>query len=322
MKALKFDQKLEFVKDEAVPQPKENEVLVRVLMAGICNTDIEISKGYMDFKGILGHEFVGCVESPCSGKPELEGRRVVGEINSGCGKCALCRGGLSRHCLERDVLGISGRQGCFAEYLILPYGNLFPVPDSLADEDAVFCEPVAAAYEITEQINISRGERVLVLGDGKLGQLIGRALQSTQAEIVLAGKHTSKLKLAAQQGLNTVLADQLGQRDFDVVVEATGSEDGFQTALRFVKPRGKVILKSTLASPEGLDLTPVVIDEITLIGSRCGPFGPALEALAAGLEVRSLISAVFPFDQALQAFKTAKQSESLKVLMDFQSSLG
>lgn len=317
MKALRFDQKLEFV-HESLPAPRKHEARVRVLMAGICNTDIEITKGYMGFKGILGHEFVGRVESLCEASPALAGKRVVGEINSGCGVCPLCLQGLSRHCPRRDVMGISGRQGCFAEYVCLPAANLHPVPDSVTDEAAVFCEPLAAAFEILEQIRLGTDDRVLVLGDGKLGQLIVRALQAAGPAIIMAGIHPLKLELAAAQGFETVLVDDLPAQDFDVVVEATGSADGFQTALRFVKPRGRVVLKSTLASSGELDLTPVVIDEISVIGSRCGPSPPALAALEAGLEVMSLITAVYPFDQALQAFETAQHPESLKVLLDMR----
>jgi threonine dehydrogenase-like Zn-dependent dehydrogenase len=204
----------------------------------------------------------------------------------------------------------------------LPAANLHLVPDSVQDEAAVFCEPLAAAFEILEQISLSPDDRVLVLGDGKLGQLIVRALRTAGSGIVLAGTHPHKLRLAAEQGFATVLVDDLKQHDFDVVVEATGSPEGFQTALQLVKPRGRLILKSTLASPGGLDLTPVVIDEITVIGSRCGPFPPALNSLEAGLEVTSLITAVFPFDQALQAFEAARHPDSLKVLLDMRDSSG
>jgi threonine dehydrogenase-like Zn-dependent dehydrogenase len=320
MKALKFSEKLELVENYPRPVPAENEALIRVLLAGICNTDLEIIKGYMGFKGILGHEFVGIVEKIHADNQTLLHKRVVGEINCGCKNldCSFCNQGLQRHCPDRKVLGIYGKDGCMAEYITLPLENLLAVPDSVKDEEACFCEPLAAGFEILEQVDIRTSDDVLILGDGKLGILIDFALQNTMANITHAGKHKHKLAIVAEKGVRTVMPEELDNRQYDFVVEATGTSGGLKTALQHVKPRGAIVLKSTTAAGKEIDLTPLVINEITLVGSRCGRFGPALKALEKGVNIRPLISAVVPFEKALDAFAKAGAKGTLKVLLDLR----
>lgn len=318
MKALLFREELEIVCDYPDPKPKEGEALIKVLMSGICNTDIEITKGYMDYHGILGHEFVGRVEDVKGENKDLIGQRVVGEINCGCGDCQYCGMDLPRHCGQREVLGISQRDGCFAEYITLPAENLHPVSDALSDEEAAFCEPMAAALEVMEQVHIRPDDHILVLGDGKLGLLIVHALQQTAARITLAGRHLGKLKIASDWGVRTRLVSELKDELYDVVVEATGAEKGFETSLQHVRPRGTVVLKSTLAACTLIDTTAIVVNELTLVGSRCGPFAPALRSLEHMVDFKPLISAIYPFDQALEAFARADRSDALKVLLDMQ----
>lgn len=321
MKAVVFDDDLKLVTDHPKPAPGLGEALVRVSMAGVCNTDLELMKGYMGFSGVLGHEFVGVVEQAPGEYAHLTGKRVVGEINLYCGSCATCLAGMPIHCPERSVLGILGKDGAMAEFLTLPARNLHVVPDEVSDMEAVFTEPLAAALEILEQVHIRPTDRVLVMGDGKLGLLCALALRLTQCDITLLGKHEEKLAIAAAQGVRTMQLYGLApERVYDVVVEATGSQDGFMDALGFVRPRGTIVLKSTVARGAELNLAPVVIDEITVTGSRCGPFAPALRALAQKLvEVTSLISASYPVDDALAAFEQARAKCIMKVLLDFQT---
>lgn len=302
------------------PQPAPGEALIRVSLAGICNTDIEIMKGYLGFQGIIGHEFTGIVEEAAANTPEMSGKRVVGEINCGCGICDLCRIGLEKHCPRRTTLGILGRQGAFAEYTTLPAANLHEIPGNLSDEQAVFTEPLAAAFEMLEQVTITRGARVLVLGDGKLGILCALALKLTGAQILLAGKHHDKLAIAARQGICTLLVKDLPQNStFDIVVEATGNAQGLDIAMQFTRPRGTIILKSTVADNMPINLAPIVINEVTVVGSRCGPFKPALQALADGsIDVRPLITEVFPAHNAGEALSAAGKKENLKILLDFR----
>ena len=321
MKAIVFDGRLHYREDRPLPEPdKAGDALIRVRIAGICNTDLEIVKGYMGFRGIPGHEFVGTVEKVNERNKSLAGKRVVGEINCVCGVCDYCTGGLSRHCPERTTLGISGRDGAFAEYLTLPAENLHEVPGNVSDEEAVFAEPLAAAFEIVEQVNIKPTDRIIVLGDGKLGLLCAFVLALTGAETMLAGNHEHKLAIAREAGIGTCLARDLPvDKRQDVVVEATGTPAGLQKALECVRPRGTVVLKSTVASTREVDLNKVVIDEVTLIGSRCGPFEPALRALSdRAINVMPLISGIFPVGDALEAFKAAGQKGSLKILIDFR----
>jgi len=321
MKAIVFDGRLNYREDCPLPKPdKAGDALIRVRMAGICNTDLEIVKGYMGFRGIPGHEFVGTVEKVNERKRSLAGKRVVGEINCVCGVCDYCTGGLSRHCPERTTLGISGRDGAFAEYLTLPAENLHEVPDNITDEEAVFTEPLAAAFEIVEQVSIKPTDRIVVLGDGKLGLLCAFVLALTGAEVTLAGNNEHKLAIAREAGIGTCLAKDLPvDKRHDVVVEATGAPAGLQKALECVRPRGTIVLKSTVASTREVDLNKIVIDEVTLIGSRCGPFEPALRALSdRTINVMPLVSGIFPVGDALEAFKAAGQKGSLKVLIDFR----
>src|SRR4029079_8170496 len=273
MQALRVEKKKLAVKD--VPKPERgDEALVRVSLSGICNTDLEIARGYAGFQGTIGHEFVGVVEASAEGK--LIGQRVVGEINAGCGQCELCTAGDARHCRNRTVLGILGRDGAHAEFLRLPLKNLFPVPEKIVDEHAVFAEPLAAACGVMERVDIRAGDRVAVIGDGKLGLLCAQAIALSGANVLLIGKHAEKLRIAERRGIEaaTVREGAKRKREFDVVVEASGSPSGFAGALELLRPRGVLILKSTLAGggPAEFDRSRVVVDEITIRGSRCGRF--------------------------------------------------
>jgi threonine dehydrogenase-like Zn-dependent dehydrogenase len=320
MKALYFDGSLRMETSVPQPVPEKGEALVRVLVAGICGTDLEILKGYKAFTGIPGHEFVGVVEQAEGTAAHLLGKRGVGEINVGCGACGFCAEGMENHCAHRSALGISGRDGAFAEYLTLPARNLREAPPRVSDEEMVFTEPLAAAFEVPQQVHVRPDDAVLVLGDGRLGLLVAFVLGLCCGNVTLAGRHDAKLALAGQKVM-TVRTEEIGkERRYDVVVEATGSRDGIGTALDVVKPRGTVVLKSTLRDAWKIDLSRVVVDEVTLVGSRCGPFAPAIEALASGrVDVRPLISAVYPFDQALHAFERAGRKESIKVLLDLRA---
>jgi threonine dehydrogenase-like Zn-dependent dehydrogenase len=321
MKGVFFNGKLCFPADLPMPDPGPGEALVKVTLAGICNTDLEIVKGYMGYRGVLGHEFVGVVEEAPQGAPGIKGSRVVGEINLACGKCAYCMGGVPTHCFSRRVLGIYEKDGSMAEYVTLPIRNLYRVPDELPDEEAVFTEPLAAAFQIIEQVEFGEGDRVLVMGDGKLGLLCAQALALTTADITLLGKHEANLNIAWARGIRTALkGDFRPDEPFDFVVEATGRAEGLQEALRYVRPRGAVILKSTLAQGAKLNLAPIVINEITIIGSRCGPFQTTLRSLAGrSVDVRSMIAGVYPFSDADKAFKRAQKPGALKVLLDMSS---
>lgn len=290
------------------------EALVRVRVAGICSTDLEIARGYLGFQGTLGHEFVGeVVESDSKG---WVGTRVAGELNLSCGACSLCERGAhySRHCPTRTVLGIVDKAGCFAEYVTLPERNLHRVPDRVPDSLAAFIEPVAACHEILEQVRVAPRDRIVVLGDGKLGQLITMVLADQGYSPVLAGKYERKLALARARGLVTADAAALPRKSFDLVVEATGSAGGMERAIEVVRPRGTLVLKSTYHGKLSLDAAPLVIDEITLVGSRCGPFQPAIATLASGsLPAESLIDAVFSLSDAKAAFERAATPGALKV---------
>jgi threonine dehydrogenase-like Zn-dependent dehydrogenase len=303
------------LREIAAPQPKAGEALVRVRAAGICNTDLEILRGYMSFEGTLGHEFVGVVEQ-CDDAPTWIGARVAGEINLACHSCKLCQRGLERHCPARSVLGILGKDGAFAEYVTLPIRNLHHVPDTVSDRAACFIEPVAACFEILEQVTITPHERVAVLGDGKLGTLAACVLSSHGTPAVLVGKHPNKLARAQQLGIRTALAHELEPKSFDIVVEATGSPSGMELATSLVRPRGSIVLKSTYHGELKVQAAPWVIDELTIIGSRCGPFPPALERLGRGeLAPDGLIDDVFPLHDAARAFERAAEPGVLKVLL-------
>lgn len=320
MRAIEFDSTLKFVKDKVKPEAKKGEALIKVCMAGICNTDIEIMKGYMGFKGVLGHEFVGIVEKINSDDKKLLNKRVVGEINCYCGTCDFCQNNLKTHCPNRDVLGILGKNGCFADYITLPIQNLIEVADSVSDEEAVFVEPIAAAFEILDQVHIKPTDKVLVLGDGKLGLIISLVLNLTKANLLLVGKHQSKLDIVANQGVKNVLLNDLCiEKKYDIVVDATGSASGFELAQNLVSPRGYIVLKSTVAECKNISLAPLVIDEISLIGSRCGPFEPAIRALENKLiDVKPMISEIFKFDKADKAMTASMQKGCMKVIIDFR----
>ncbi len=308
--------------DYPMPAPRGTEALLRVRLAGVCATDIELLRGYKGgFRGVLGHEFVGEVIAAPS-DPSWEGRRVVGEINVGCGQCSLCRRGLGKHCRQRTSLGIIGRDGVFAEYTLLPVENLHVVPDHVPDEVAVFAEPLAAAYELLEQAAIGPGQRVMVLGDGRLGLLCAFVLAQTGCDLTVVGRNPEKLALLAATGAHTVLTsptvlDALAADPADIVVDATGAREGFFTALRLVRPLGTLMLKSTFADRlQEFDLSHLVVDEITIIGSRCGPFAPALSALASGaIDPRPLIHAEYDLEHATDAIARASEKGVLKVLI-------
>ena len=314
MKALVYDGELRMMEDYPKPVPAAGEALVRVLMAGICSTDLELVKGYMGFTGVPGHEFVGIVEaSPDAGRV---GTRVVGEINCPCGKCEYCARGMGNHCPARSVLGILGRDGAFAEYLALPRANLHAVPEGLSDEKAVFAEPLAAAFRITEQAEIDPGESVVVLGDGRLGLLTAQVMSLVSRRLLVVGLDPAKLSLLKDMSIETALAGETGEEKFDIAVDCTGSPDGLESALSRTRPGGRVFLKTTLAQRVPVNTARIVVDEITVVGSRCGPFAPALGALEAGtVEVGPLISAVVPFADALEAFGLARKKGTLKVIL-------
>jgi threonine dehydrogenase-like Zn-dependent dehydrogenase len=305
-------------RDLAQPRPAVGEVLVRLLQAGICNTDIELIRGYYPFTGVLGHEFVGVVEA--EGSP-LHGRRVVGDINASCGRCAVCLRGDRSHCPRRTVLGIVGRDGAFADYLVLPEENLYTVPESVSTDAATFVEPLAAALEIQQQIALRPTDRVLVVGDGKLGQLIVRTLALTGCRLTVVGRHEGKLARLRRLGVEALVVDDIETGNFDLAVECTGNAAGFELARRLVRPRGTLVLKSTYADRLSLDVSALVVDEIRLVGSRCGPFAPAIGLLQRGLvTVDDLIEARYALDDGLEALARSQRRGALKVLVEMGKS--
>ena len=313
MRACVFDGRAVRV-DSAFPDPSPaaGEIRIRLRLAGICRTDLEIVKGYMGFAGILGHEFVG---TALEGRHE--GRRVVGEINCVCGSCDMCAAGLPTHCRRRTVLGIDGRDGAFAEYLTLPEANLHAVPDDVSDRQAVFAEPLAAAIQIGRQVNLRPGQKIVVLGDGRLGQLAAQVLAAWGLRPTVVGRAPAKLAILRSLGIGTLAADQARPaKDADVVVECTGAAEGLAMALAFARPRGTIILKSTVADTAGLNLAPLVVDEITVVGSRCGPMADAVAMLARGeVTVEPLITAQYALDDAPEALAAAAQPDAIKVVM-------
>jgi len=313
MRALVLDDGVALRRDYPAPQPAPGEVLVRVLTAGVCETDLQLIRGYMGFRGVLGHEFVGVAEMG-----PFAGRRVVGEINCACRHCDLCRRGLATHCANRTVLGILQHDGAFADMIAVPQENLHAVPDDMPTDVAVFTEPVAAAFQIPAQIDVRRTDRILVLGDGRLGNLCAQVLAALAADVVVVGKHPEKLRLLESLGIRTtLLSDPPPARSADIVVDCTGSDTGLPTALTLVRPRGTIVLKTTVAGEQTLAWAPFVIDEITLVGSRCGPFDQALKALAEGrVEVAPLISARFSLSEGVRALEHARAKPLLKVLLD------
>ena len=317
MKAVWLENnQLQLRTDIPIPTPPPGEALVRVVRAGICNTDLELLRGYYPYTGILGHEFVGIVEE---GPSELQNKRVVGEINAVCGGCWFCRNGYPTHCENRTVLGIVNRNGAFAEYLTLPIKNLHLVPDNVSTDVATFTEPVAAALEIQQQVKITPNERVLVVGDGKLGQLVAQTLALTGCDLLVVGRHREKLDYLAALGIKTGFADGVKDRAFDLSVECTGNPEGFAIARRALRPRGTLVLKSTYAGHLTFDASSLVVDEITLIGSRCGPFLKALEVLAENkVNVNYLIQERYELENAIAAFDKAQQRGVLKVLLEME----
>lgn len=294
-----------------IPKPGHNPI--RVTLAGVCETDLQLVRGYMGYEGVLGHEFVGVAESG-----RFAGQRVVGEINCACHTCSICQAGLPTHCPHRTVLGILNHDGAFAERVWLPEENLHPIPDSIGDEEAVFVEPLAAAWQIPAQLQIQEYGKVFVLGDGRLGNLCAQVLKACGCAVTLIGKHSWKLEIAQRMGVNTALLDEVARdRSADLVVDCTGSVTGLSTAWSLVKPRGTIVLKTTVADPSGPNLAPLVIDEITVVGSRCGPFNKAIESLAnRTVDVRPLITARYPISQATEAFQAAADGRHLKVLLE------
>jgi len=317
MKALRFmDGSLALAE---IPRPEsDSEALVRVTRSGICNTDLEIVRGYAGFEGTIGHEFVGIVERS-NESPHLVGKRVTGEINAGCGICELCLSGDPRHCPQRTVLGIVGRDGAHAEFLQLPSRNLIEIPDNVSDEQAVFAEPLAAAYGITEQVEVLPETTVAVIGDGKLGLLCAMSLALRSANVAIIGKHRSKMAIAEKYDVEAILTGDVTPamfRHFDVVVEASGSESGFAAALDLVRPRGKIVLKSTFHGTPVWAASRVVVDEITIVGSRCGRFAPAIDMLASGaVNVEDLIDEEMPLARGVAAMNRAAEKGTLKILL-------
>ncbi len=318
MKSLYFDTELS-LREVPMPVRAPGEALIKVLMAGICGTDREILKGYSGFRGIPGHEFVGRVVE--CGNPKWMGKRVAGEINLACGHCSWCARGLGRHCPARTVMGIVNRPGAFAEFVALPEANLHEVPEEITDQAAVFTEPVAAACEILEQMTIAPGTRVALIGDGRLGLLVAQVLKQAGADVTLIGRHEWKMALAKSWGVSvsTEGTNDLAAGSFPVTVDATGSPRGLGEALRLVEPRGTLVMKSTFHGAANFDATKLVVDEVTLLGSRCGLFAPALDLLRRGrVRVEPLITKTFQLNQGLEAFEYLNQNSVLKVLLDMR----
>ncbi len=313
------NQKIELKLNIPKPEILQGETLIKVLRGGICNTDLELIKGYYPYKGILGHEFVGVVEK---GNKELIGKRVVGEINASCGYCYYCQNNMKTHCENRSVLGIVNRPGAFTEYLTLPEENLHIVPENISTDVATFVEPIAAALEIQQQVKVNQNHRVLVVGDGKLGQIIAQTLALTNCDLLVVGKHEDKLSNLKERGIKTtILKDELREkRSFDIAVDCTGNEQGFGLALRGLRPRGILVLKSTYSGRLNIDASAIVVDEITVIGSRCGPFNLALEVLEKGqIDVSYLIQGRYNLDEGIIAFNHAQKKGVLKILLDMEN---
>jgi alcohol dehydrogenase len=315
MRAIVFDNTLSFRPRHPEPPAAAGDTLIRVRQAGICATDLEITRGYMGFKGIPGHEFVGEVVS--SSDRDLIGRRVVGEINVVCGRCDLCLSGLSNHCRNRTVLGILNRDGAFAEYVRLPALNLHILPDTVDDDAATFVEPLAAAFQVVKQVNLDDRKWVTVLGDGRLGLLVAQVLRDANCQVRVIGKHPEKLALCEKWSIRSRPLEEIVPRhDQDVVVDCTGSPEGLGIALQMVRPRGTVVLKTTTAAGAPLNLAPVVIDEISVVGSRCGPFREAIAALAEKrVDVTSLIHRRMKLEQGVEAMALAGRPGVLKVII-------
>lgn len=314
MNALVFRDKLEFDASYPEPEPAPDEVLVAVKLAGICATDLEITRGYMGFRGVLGHEFVGTV---LKGPRQWRGKRVVAEINCICGRCEMCQRGLANHCRRRTVLGIDRRDGAFADHVAVPERNLHEVPPAVSDEQAVFIEPLAAAYQVIKQCPIEKRMRVLVVGSGRLGLLVAQVLRTTGCQLEVLGRNPETLDLCEKRGIQATPVTELVPRaDRDVVVDCSGSAEGFELAAQLVRPRGTLVLKSTYVGGAPINLTCLVVNEVTLLGSRCGPFPEAIAALARkDIDVESMISRQLPLSRGLEAFELARNPRCIKVLL-------
>lgn len=314
MKAVLFESGRAIVRDVPDPKPAKGEALIKVHLAGICSTDVEILRGYAGYEGILGHEFVGTV---IAGSAEWQGKRVVGEINCICGKCDMCQSGLSNHCRRRTVLGIAGRPGVFAEFTTLPERNLYEVPASIPDDDAVFVEPLAAALQVPLQLKLEPQANVAVLGTGRLGLLVAQVLALRGSRLLAIGRNEKTLALLDRKRVRTArVGDLTPGRDYDVVVDCTGSPEGLKMAFELVRPRGTIVMKTTCADWAGLNLTPLVVDEITMLGSRCGPFSEAISVLAKKqVDVSSLITRRMPLAEGVEALALASQPDQVKVLL-------
>ena len=316
MRAVLWHGKLTYQEDYPEPAVPPGWARIRVETAGVCQTDMELIEGYLGFTGVLGHEFVGIVDT-CENSWWI-GKRVAGEINAACGKCAVCRDGLGRHCPERLTLGIDRLDGCMADYCVLPVANLIEIPDDISPDRAVFIEPLSAACEILEQVPLKGTERVIVLGDGRLGILCAWVLSTAAADVTLVGRHREKLEMAAWHGIQTCLAGGECPGNADVVVEATGSGIGLTEAMRLCRPRGVIVLKSTTAAPHTVNLSPIVIHELTVVGSRCGQFRDGLRLLRRypDMPVERLITHRYPIIDAVSALEQAAGHDAVKVLID------
>jgi alcohol dehydrogenase len=314
MRALVLRDTIEFDPHYPPPQPAEDECLVRVRMAGVCSTDLQLARGYMNFRGVPGHEFVGTVEQ---GPPAWVGKRVVAEINCVCRKCDMCVSGLSNHCRKRTVIGIVGRDGAFADLLAVPVRNLHEIPDSVSDQQAVFVEPLAAAYQVLAQVRIEPRMSVTVVGPGRLGLLVLQVLKATGCRLTAVGRGSAKLLMCEKLGVQGIPADEVAAKhDRDVVIDCSGSPAGLELAMGLVRPRGTLVLKSTYADAGALNLAPLVIKEVSLIGSRCGPFAEAIGALARrAVDVDAMVSKTFPLERAAEALEAAADPKYVKVML-------
>jgi len=317
MRALWLEnQLLSFRDDLPIPQPSDDEVLIKVISAGICATDLELIKGYYSFNGIPGHEFVGLVVMSPS-DPYWLNKRVVGEINISCRECETCLRGNHNHCEQRKVLGIKGKNGAFAEYLTLPIGNIHALPDTISNDKAVFTEPLAAAMQILKQVNINSTNKVLIIGAGRLGQLIARVIQQQHCDLQVVVKYDDQKELLDDLGIQTISESNVTLGKFDIVVDASGSKSGIDTALKAVRPRGIVVMKSTTADTMNVNLSQIVVNEVTIIGSRCGPFKPVLTLLETEkIDPLTMISARYPIGSGLTAFQKAVEPGVMKVIID------
>lgn len=314
MRAIRFEDRLVYDEHRGEPTPAPGDAVIRVHLAGLCATDHQIMRGYMGFRGILGHEFVGTVEA---GPAEWLRKRVVCEINCVCRQCVQCQSGLSNHCSRRTVMGIRGRDGCFADLVAAPVHNLHEVPDAITDEEAVFVEPLAAAYQVAKQVPIDRRMNVAVVGGGRLGLLVAQVLVTTGCRLEVIGRNPQSLLFCEKRGIRArLISDMPARGDRDLVVDCTGTPDGLAAAIGFVRPRGTIVLKSTHAEPSGVDLAPIVVNEITVVGSRCGPFADAIHALARrAVDVSGMISRSYKIERWAEAFEASQRRDTIKVLL-------